>query len=141
MHFPDKGDDVNEVARLFYTNSNRFLPAFLIKISGGHSTTFSMSLRSLVRLPNRLLFQPSSRRTISATTCTMAANTQKSEVGQVISDVTKQEGGSSKGTTLLLSLSMTLVPLLTTIRLHRSSNAIPSYQTTQPRRRSCHHWF
>ena len=55
-----------------------------------------MSLSPL-RLPAYNLISHIPRRAISTTIRGMAANTNRSEAGQVISEVSKQEGGTYKG--------------------------------------------
>lgn len=56
-----------------------------------------MSLFNAIRLPARNLTYYNSRRTISSTVLRLASKTPRSEAGQVISDVSKQEGGTYKG--------------------------------------------
>lgn len=56
-----------------------------------------MSVLNALRLPARSLSHYSSTRTISSTVRKLATNTPRSEAGQVISEVSKQEGGTHKG--------------------------------------------
>ena len=104
------GDDVNNYIKKIYIGGEGALVApslpqtiasqkqkqVCVTLQKKHKMSFLRTLRpsSLSHIRNTT---PIFRRTIQTTSRTMVTNTQQSEASKVISDVSKQEGGTHKG--------------------------------------------